>query len=287
MEFLIVSGLSGAGKSTVMSILEDSGYFCVDNLPPVLIPKFAEMCMGGSGTYERVAMVCDIRGGMTFDPLFEALKTLDEMQFQYKILFVDAETATIIKRYKETRRSHPLMSDELTLPEAVEMERKAMEPVRSRAGYLITTTDLPTKKLRDQVLEMFLPSRKKTGELSISVTSFGFKYGVPAEADLVFDVRFLPNPFYVEELRPKTGLDEPVRDYVFSCRETGEFMEHLKGMVSFLLPHFVEEGKSALVIAVGCTGGRHRSVAVTHALAEYIRELGYGAGENHRDMTRV
>ena len=264
MEFLIVSGLSGAGKSTVMSILEDSGYFCVDNLPPVLIPKFAEMCMGGSGTYERVAMVCDIRGGMTFDPLFEALKTLDEMQFQYKILFVDAETATIIKRYKETRRSHPLMSDELTLPEAVEMERKAMEPVRSRAGYLITTTDLPTKKLRDQVLEMFLPSRKKTGELSISVTSFGFKYGVPAEADLVFDVRFLPNPFYVEELRPKTGLDEPVRDYVFSCRETGEFMEHLKGMVSFLLPHFVEEGKSALVIAVGCTGGRHRSVAVIY-----------------------
>jgi UPF0042 nucleotide-binding protein len=287
MEFLIVSGLSGAGKSTVMSILEDSGYFCVDNLPPVLIPKFAEMCMGGSGTYERVAMVCDIRGGMTFDPLFVALKTLDEMQFRYKILFVDAETATIIKRYKETRRSHPLMSDDLTLPEAVEMERKAMEPVRSRAGYLITTTDLPTKKLRDQVLEMFLPSRKKTSELSISVTSFGFKYGIPVEADLVFDVRFLPNPFYVEELRSKTGLDEPVRDYVFSCGETGEFMEHLKGMVSFLLPHFVEEGKSALVIAVGCTGGRHRSVAITRALAEYIRELGYGAGENHRDMTRV
>lgn len=287
MEFLIVSGLSGAGKSTVMSILEDSGYFCVDNLPPVLIPKFAEMCMGGSGTYERVAMVCDIRGGMTFDPLFEALEMLREMKFDYKIVFVDAETETIIKRYKETRRSHPIMTDGMTLTEAVERERKAMEPVRQRAQYTITTTDLPTKKLRDHVLEMFIPGRKKKNELSISVTSFGFKYGVPLEADLVFDVRFLPNPFYVEELRPKTGLDAPVRDYVFSCQQTTEFMEHLKGMIAFLIPNFMEEGKSALVIAIGCTGGHHRSVAVTHALAEYIRELGYDAGENHRDMTRA
>lgn len=287
MEFLIVSGLSGAGKSTVMAILEDSGYFCVDNLPPVLIPKFAEMCMGGSGTYERVAMVCDIRGGTTFDALFEALDVLREMQFDYKILFVDAETETIIKRYKETRRSHPLMTEGVTLPEAVEREREAMEPVRQRARYIITTTDLPTKKLRDQVLEMFAPSRRKMGELSISVTSFGFKYGVPMEADLVFDVRFLPNPFYVEELRPQTGLDAPVRDYVFSYEQTTQFLEHLKGMIAFLLPHFVEEGKSALVIAIGCTGGHHRSVAITHALAEYIRELGFAAGENHRDMTRA
>ena len=287
MEFLIVSGLSGAGKSTVMSILEDSGYFCVDNLPPVLIPKFAEMCMGGSGSYERIAMVCDIRGGMTFDPLFQALDTLSEMKFDYKIVFVDAKTDTIIKRYKETRRSHPLMNEGITLPEAVERERLAMEPVRKRAQYIITTTDLPTKKLRAQVLDLFVPARKKTHEMSISVTSFGFKYGVPMEADLLFDVRFLPNPFYVEELRTRTGLDAPVRDFVFSCKETTEFMDHLKGMISFLLPHFIEEGKSALVIAVGCTGGHHRSVAITHALCEYIRELGYSAGENHRDMTRA
>lgn len=289
MEFLIVSGLSGAGKSTVMSILEDSGYFCMDNLPPVLIPKFAEMCMGGASIYEQVAMVCDIRGGMNFDPLFSALDTLREMKFDYKIVFVDAETKTIIKRYKETRRSHPLMTDgkDLTLTEAVELEREMMEPVRQRAQYIITTTDLPTKKLKDQVLDLFVPGRKKKNEMSISVTSFGFKYGVPLEADLVFDVRFLPNPFYVEELRPQTGLDAPVRDYVFACRETIEFMEHLKSMIAFLLPNFMEEGKSALVIAVGCTGGHHRSVAVTHALAEYIRELGYSAGENHRDMTRV
>ncbi len=288
MEFLIVSGLSGAGKSTVMSILEDSGYFCVDNLPPVLIPKFAEMCMGGAA-YDQVAMVCDIRGGMNFDPLFEALDVLREMHFPYKIVFVDCETKTVIKRYKETRRSHPLMMEDknLTLTDAVELERSMMEPVRQKAQYIITTTDLPTKKLRDQVLDLFAPSRKKKNEMSISVTSFGFKYGVPLEADLVFDVRFLPNPFYVEELRGQTGLDAPVRDYVFGYSETEEFMKHLKEMVAFLLPHYMEEGKSALVIAIGCTGGHHRSVAITHALAECIRELGYSAGENHRDMTRV
>ena len=289
MEFLIVSGLSGAGKSTVMSILEDSGYFCVDNLPPMLIPKFAEMCMGGGNVYERVAMVCDIRGGMNFQPLFDALAALQDMQFDYKILFVDAETKTIIKRYKETRRTHPLMTESsgLSLTDAVELEREMMEPVRQKAQYIITTTDLPTKKLKGQVLDLFAPGRKKHGEMSISVTSFGFKYGVPLEADLVFDVRFLPNPFYVEELRSQTGLDAPVRDFVFASRETAEFLEHLKGMISFLLPQFMEEGKSALVIAIGCTGGHHRSVAITHAVAEYIRELGYSAGENHRDMTRV
>lgn len=287
MEFLIVSGLSGAGKSTVMSILEDSGFFCVDNLPPVLIPKFAELCLAGTGAYERVAMVCDIRGGENFDGLFEALNTLREMKFAYKILFVEADTETIIKRYKETRRSHPLMTDGVSLVQAVERERAAMEPVRSRAEYTIKTTALSTKKLRDQVLEIFTPNRKKKHEMSVSVTSFGFKYGVPMEADLVFDVRFLPNPFYVEELRALTGLDAGVRDYVFEYPQTHEFLELLKKLIDFLLPQFVEEGKSALVIAVGCTGGRHRSVAVTHALAEHIRDLGYNAGENHRDMTRA
>ena len=287
MEFLIVSGLSGAGKSTVMSILEDSGFFCVDNLPPALIPKFAELCLAGTGAYERVAMVCDIRAGESFTRLFGSMDALDAMQFHYRVLFVDADTGTIIKRYKETRRSHPLLAEAGSLSAAVERERTAMEPVRVRADYIIATTSLPVQKLRGQVLDMFAPNRKSAGEMSISVTSFGFKYGVPLEADLVFDVRFLPNPFYVEELRPLTGLDAGVRDYVFACRETEELMEHLRGMIGFLLPHFVEEGKTALVIAVGCTGGRHRSVAVTHALAEYIQNLGYAAGETHRDMTRA
>ena len=287
MEFLIVSGLSGGGKSTVMSILEDSGFFCVDNLPPVLIPKFAEVCLAGVGTYERVAMVCDIRAGEQFTGLFEAMDALDAMKFQYKVLFVEADAAAIIKRYKETRRSHPLITEADSLSEAVEQERTAMEPLRERADYIITTTALPVQKLRGQVLDMFAPNRKSRNEMSISVTSFGFKYGVPLEADLVFDVRFLPNPYYVEELRPQTGLDKGVSDYVFDNPITQELMEHLRRFMDFLLPHFVEEGKSALVIAVGCTGGRHRSVAVTHALCEYIQGLGYAAGENHRDMTRA
>jgi UPF0042 nucleotide-binding protein len=282
-----VSGLSGAGKSTVMSILEDSGFFCVDNLPPVLIPKFAELCMAGNGAYERVAMVCDIRGGENFDGLFEALDALTEMRFDNKILFVEADTETIIHRYKETRRAHPLMTGELTLTQAVERERQAMEPVRARAAYTIKTTALSTKKLRDEVLSLFAPYRERQEEMSVSVTSFGFKYGIPMEADMVFDVRFLPNPFYVAELRQQTGLDEPVRDYIFSYPQTQEFMGHLEGMIRFLLPNFVEEGKSALVIAVGCTGGKHRSVAITRALAQIIQEMGYHAGENHRDMTRA
>ena len=286
MEFLIVSGLSGAGKSTVMSVLEDSGFFCVDNLPPVLIPKFAELCLAGTRAYEQVAMACDIRGGENFDGLFEALETLREMQFEYKILFVEADTKTIIKRYQETRRAHPLMTEGVNLIQAVERERQAMEPVRERAQYVIDTTTLPAKKLRDRVLEILAPGEARRFETSISVTSFGFKYGIPLEADLVFDVRFLPNPFYVEQLRPQTGLDAGVRDYVFNYPQTGEFMEKLESLVDFLLPQFEEEGKSALVIAIGCTGGRHRSVAVTHALAEHIRSLGYAAGENHRDMTR-
>ncbi|MDE6955274.1 MAG: RNase adapter RapZ [Oscillospiraceae bacterium] len=287
MEFLIVSGLSGAGKSTVMSILEDSGFFCVDNLPPVLIPKFAEVCLAGMGSYERVAMVCDIRAGEQFDGLFQAMDTLKAMEFRYKVLFVDADTAAIIQRYKETRRSHPLLAETGSLSKAVERERAAMEPLRARADYIITTTTLPVRKLRGQVLDMFAPHRNTVSEMSISVTSFGFKYGIPLEADLVFDVRFLPNPFYVAELRPLTGLDKGVADYVFATPSAQELMEHLRGLMDFLLPHFVEEGKSALVIAVGCTGGRHRSVAVTHALCEYIQGLGYGAGETHRDMTRA
>jgi len=287
MEFLIVSGLSGAGKSTVMSILEDSGYFCVDNLPPVLIPKFAEVCLAGTGSYERVAMVCDIRGGENFDGLFEAMEALKSMKFQYKVLFVEADDAAIIKRYKETRRSHPLMEELGSLTRAVEYEREVMAPVRARADFIINSTTLPVRKLRGQVLDMFAPNRKSLNEMSVTVTSFGFKYGLPLEADLVFDVRFLPNPFYVDELRPQTGLDKGVADYVFGNPAAQELMERLRGMMDFLLPHYVEEGKSALVIAVGCTGGRHRSVAVTHAVAEYIQSLGYAAGETHRDMTRA
>ncbi len=287
MNFIIVSGLSGAGKSTVMSILEDSGFFCVDNMPPALIPKFAELCLAGAGGYERVAIVCDIRGGQTFEGLFDALDALEKMRVDHRILFVEADTETIIKRYKQTRRAHPLKTGELSLAGAVELERRAMEPVRERAQYILKTTTMSVRKLRDQVLELFAPEQGPRERMSVSVMSFGFKYGVPLEADMVLDARFLPNPFYIDELRDLTGLDEPVRKYIFSFSETEEFLERLEGLVAFLLPRFVEEGKSALVIAVGCTGGRHRSAAIARALADFIREQGYHAGENHRDITRA
>ena len=287
MQLFIVSGLSGAGKSTVISILEDSGYFCVDNLPPELIPKFAELFQMGSGEHQRAAVVCDIRGGSHFDGLFQALDTLDSMKVPYQILYVEADDQTIIKRYKETRRSHPLMDSQSTLARAVQTERKLMEPVRERADIVLQTDAMSTRKLRDRVLELVYPGRKKVSELNVCVTSFGFKYGLPMEADLVFDVRFLPNPFYVEQLRHQTGLDDGVRDYVFRFAQSQAFLEKLEDMVGFLLPQFVEEGKSMVVVAIGCTGGQHRSVAMTHALAEYVRSLGYQVSENHRDMTRA
>jgi UPF0042 nucleotide-binding protein len=232
-------------------------------------------------------VVCDIRGGENFDDLFAALDNLTDMRFDYKILFVEADTKTIINRYKETRRAHPLMAGKLTLPEAVERERQAMAPVRERAAYTIKTTALSTKKLRDEVLNLFAPEMERKEQMSISVTSFGFKYGIPMEADMVFDVRFLPNPYYVDELRHQTGLDQPVRNYIFGFSQTQEFMDHLEGMMAFLLPNFVEEGKSALVIAIGCTGGKHRSVAITRSLVELMEQMGYRVSETHRDMTRA
>ena len=286
MEFIVISGLSGAGKSQVGSIMEDIGYFVVDNMPAPLIPKFAELCMAGQAEYERVAIVCDIRGGQTFEGLFAALSDLTEMGCDHKILYVEASPETIIKRYKETRRLHPLQQSGGGLDEAVHQERTVMEQVRRRAEYVVDTTALSTAKLRGEILRLFGEGGPQQA-MKVNVTSFGFKYGIPIEADLVFDVRFLPNPFYIAELRDQTGLDKPVYDFVFQDKKTKSFMGHLEKLIGFLLPQFVEEGKTALVIAVGCTGGQHRSVAVTRALAEFIRQQGYDATENHRDMTRA
>lgn len=285
MEFIIVSGMSGAGKSAVVSIMEDIGFYCVDNLPASLIPKFGELCMANTGTYDRVAVVCDIRGGQTFDGLFEALDELKAMNCDYKILFVEATPAVIIRRYKETRRSHPLEKPGRSLSNAVDKEINALEPVRRRADYIIRTTALSTAKLRGEVLRMF-GEKNQRPQMDVNVISFGFKYGIPIEADLVFDVRFLPNPYYIAELRDQTGLQEAVRTFVFGYRQTQDFVNHLEDMMTFLLPQFVEEGKSSLVIAIGCTGGQHRSVAIARALAEFIRQKGYRASESHRDMTR-
>ena len=285
MRSILISGLSGAGKSKSASFLEDMGYYVVDNLPAALIPKFAELCMAGQGRYDKVALVTDIRGGQTFDALFDALAQLRDMGCDYKILFAEASLETIIKRYKETRRSHPLAKAGRSLEEAVALERSALEPVRKRSEYILDTSALSTAKLRGEMLRLFGEGDGKP-DMSVSVISFGFKNGIPLEADLVFDVRCLPNPYYIAELRHQTGLDAGVRDFVFGYQQTRDLMAHLESLLSFLLPLYVEEGKTALVIAVGCTGGHHRSVAVTRALADFIRQKGYNASESHRDMTR-
>lgn len=285
MEFIVISGLSGAGKSQAASFMEDTGYFVVDNMPAALIPKFAELCMASPAQYDRVAIVSDIRSGESFDGLFAAFEELDRMGCDHKILYVEASPETIIKRYKETRRRHPLAQSNRSLEEAVRLERTILAPVRSRAEYIVDTTALSTAKLRGEILRVF-GSGGPQQAMNVSVISFGFKYGIPIEADLVFDVRFLPNPFYIAELRHQTGLDVPVRDFVFGYQQTKDFMTYLERLIGFLLPQYVEEGKTALVIAVGCTGGKHRSVAVARALADFVRRKGYDASENHRDMTR-
>ena len=286
MKFLIVSGMSGAGKSKAASILEDFGFYCVDNMPVALIPNFAEICMANQGKYEKVALVTDVRGGETFDKLFESLSKLEQMGCPYEILFVEASPETIVHRYKESRRKHPLSSGFMPIEEAVRNERQVLKSVRDRANYIIDTTALSTAKLRDQLRKLFA-SGEPAAQMSVNVVSFGYKYGIPIEADLVLDVRFLPNPFYIDELRHKCGLDQEVYDFVFQFQQTQDFMKYLERLIAFLLPLYNEEGKSVLVIAVGCTGGQHRSVAVTKALAEFIRRKGYQASESHRDRTRA
>ena len=286
MEFIVISGLSGAGKSKAASFMEDMGFFCVDNLPAPLIPKFAELGMAGTGEYDRVVLVTDVRSGTNFSALFQSLEALKGMKCPYRILYMDASDDVIIKRYKETRRSHPLAEECDSLEGAIALERRMLAPLRERAEFVVDTSDLSTAKLRGELLRLFGRGSQE-GAMTVSVTSFGFKHGLPREADLVFDVRFLPNPYYVQELRPRTGLDDGVRDYVFSGGAAGEFLEKLQDLVGFLLPKYVEEGKTALVVAVGCTGGHHRSVAIAHALAAYIRGRGYPVTESHRDLGRT
>ena len=285
MDILIISGLSGAGKSKAASYLEDMGFYIVDNMPAAMILKFAEFCAGGSGRYDRVALVYDVRTASSFAELFDVLDKLRAMEGACRMLFLEAEPEVIIKRYKETRRRHPLADQTDCLEEAVRRERELMQPVRERADYIIDTSRTSTAQLRGELLRLFGDPEEKGG-MTVSVTSFGFKYGLPLDADLVFDVRFMPNPFYIEELRPQTGLDQAVKDYVFSFQQTQGYLKRLEDLLAFSLPLYAEEGKTSLVIAVGCTGGHHRSVAVTHALAEFIGGQGYQVSENHRDMNR-
>ena len=280
MKTLIISGLSGAGKSKAASYLEDAGYYIVDNMPAAMILKFAEFARGTH--YERVALVYDVRNATSYTELFgvlDQLKTLCEC----RLLFLDAAPKTIIKRYKETRRRHPLAGKADTLEEAVCKEQELLSPVRARADVVIDTTDLSTAQLQQEMLHRFA---EDSGGMSVTVTSFGFKHGLPLEADLVFDVRCLPNPYYQEALRRQTGLDAPVADYVFSFQVSTGLLDHIKNLLAYSLPLYAEEGKTNLVIAVGCTGGHHRSVAMAHRLAEFCRRSGYPTLETHRDITR-
>lgn len=285
MEILIISGLSGGGKSKAASFLEDTGFYIVDNMPAAMILKFAEFCAAGSGRYDRVALVYDVRTDSSFTELFHVLDQLKRMGDVCRMLFLEASPEVIIQRYKETRRRHPLADSTDSLEEAVQQERALMKPVRERADFIIDTTHTSTAQLRTKLLQYFSTETGK-GKMTVNFISFGFKYGLPLEADLVFDVRFMPNPFYIESMRNQTGLDQAVVDYVFGFQKSQDYLKRLEDLLTFSLPLYMEEGKSTLVIAVGCTGGHHRSVAVTHALVEYTRAQGYQVSENHRDMSR-
>ena len=286
MEILIITGLSGGGKSRAASYLEDIGYYTVDNLPAEMMVKFADFCAGSSGRYDRVALVYDVRSGEPTDILIETLERLKASGVNCRMLFLEADNQTIVNRYKETRRMHPLQKKGESVEQAIRREREWMQPVRDHADFVLDTSALSIAKLRSELLDLF-GQQGDRGGLAVNVLSFGFKHGIPIEADLVFDVRFMPNPYYVPELKNKTGLDQAVRDFVFSFRQTNDFMEQLEKMLTFLLPLYAEEGKSALVIAIGCTGGQHRSVAVAKALTDYLAARDANVRLRNRDFPKT
>ena len=285
MEFVILTGLSGAGKTRAMHAMEDIGFFCVDNLPPALIPVFYDLCVKSEDIMGRVAVVTDTRGGELFKSFFTAMEALKHDKKPYKILFLDASDNVLVRRFKETRRKHPL-SDDLngSLEQAVKLEREMLKPMRESSDYVIDTSLVSPAQLRSRIAQLFLNSAEDS--LAVHCISFGFKYGVPMESDLVFDVRCLPNPFYDENLRPLTGLDAPVRDYVMEKEETKGFVARFTDMVDYLLPLYAKEGKSQLVIAVGCTGGHHRSVALAQYMHDHLVQKGVRASVTHRDMQK-
>ena len=285
MEFLIVTGLSGAGKSRAVDALEDIGFYCVDNIPPKLILTFYDLCAKAGNTFSRVAVVTDIRGGDMFSSLFETLDDLRNEDKRYRILFLDANDFVLINRFKETRRKHPLAENNLgSLEQAVKLEREILRPVREKADYIIDTSFLSPAQLKERISNLFLGDASQA--LMIHCVSFGFKYGIPTEADLVFDVRCLPNPFYIEELKPLTGLDEPVYSYVMKWEQTKGFVQRLISLIDYMIPLYCDEGKSQLVIAIGCTGGKHRSVALAQLLYDHLLEKGHRTSVNHRDIRK-
>lgn len=285
MRIVIVTGISGAGKSTALKMLEDVGYFCVDNLPVPLLPKFMEMLILPGSEYNKVALGIDIRSSQKLAQLKEILEELRKKGVKFEILFLDASDESLIKRYKETRRSHPLAGDG-RVDKGIDEERKKLVFLKEQADYIIDTSQMLTRELRSEILKIFVEN-KNYKNLYVTILSFGFKYGIPGDADLVFDVRFLPNPYYITELRPLSGNDAPVRDYVMDSPTAREFLDKLTDMVQFLIPNYVAEGKNQLVIAIGCTGGKHRSVTLANALYHTLeQEEGYGLKIEHRDIEK-
>lgn len=284
MEFVIITGMSGAGKSQAIKVLEDINYYCMDNMPPALLPNFAELCKSSSKEVNKVAVVADIRGGIFFKDLFNSLDELKNMGIQYRILFLDASDDELVKRYKEQRRPHPL-SVTGTIVDGIHDERLSLEEVKRKSDYIIDTTNMKLGRFKEELLNIFVQGNI-TYNLNITVMSFGYKYGLPQDSDLVFDVRFLPNPFYIESLKNNTGNDKNVQDYVMGFDTTTIFINKLMDMLLFLLPHYIKEGKSNLVISIGCTGGKHRSVTISNKIASILSEENYRVLLNHRDVEK-
>ncbi|NLL58986.1 MAG: RNase adapter RapZ [Firmicutes bacterium] len=283
--FVLITGFSGAGKSGALHSFEDLGFFCMDNLPPALIPKFAELCIQSGGKINRVALVCDIRGGELFGGLFEALDRLEEMGFDYEILFLEASEEILIRRFKETRRRHPL-AEKGSITEAIREERSRLEDIRGKADVVVDTSDLALADLKEKINRLYAPEHWEKNIL-ITIISFGYKYGLPLDADLVLDVRFLPNPHYVESLRHLDGNHPHVHNYIWKWAITHRFFQKLKDMIQFLIPCYIREGKPQLVIAIGCTGGRHRSVSLSNELADLLAGESYSVRTEHRDINKV
>lgn len=285
MDLLIISGLSGAGKSRVADILEDMNFYCVDNMPVELMPLFADFCIATKGRYERVALVTDVRNLDGFDNLFAALEQMKNIGCDYKILYVEASVDTIVKRYKETRRKHPLDPDGGNLNDSIIKEAELLKPIKDKADYIIDTSNMTLSRLQKRLSTIFTYSDAKF-RFNVNIMSFGYKYGIPIDADIVLDVRFLLNPYYVPELRDHNGTEPEVSDYVFTDPRSAEYVKKVTDLLAFLLPNYIEEGKTSIVICIGCTGGKHRSVAITEALGREIAKLDYPVDCFHRDIDR-
>lgn len=284
MRFVIVSGMAGAGKSTALKVLEDFGFFCVDNLPVALLPNFGEIASDRQTEVDKVAVGVDIRNGEQLSKLNSQLDTLCELGIEYEILFLDADDETLVKRYKETRRTHPLAKED-RIETGIAREREMISFIRDSADYIIDTTTLLTRELRQEVEKIFVGT-ESYGNFIITVLSFGFKYGIPSDADLVFDVRFLPNPYYEQALRPLTGNDRSIQEYVMKNGDGRRFLDKLEDLMQFLIPRYLDEGKNSLVIGIGCTGGKHRSVTITNGLHARLKKLPYTVRMEHRDIEK-